>query len=253
MSFVSVIREPPRAERQHLGRPARRPKYVSGIEGARLDVSANRLEWTVESIGPELEHTAAIKCSLATPGANRVQVYAIAADDLGASVETVTQVESVANLMMDVKNPESPVPVGEEVTYEVRLRNGTKEARDVAVFAYLSNGIEPTAAEGGPNRLSPGQVVFQPIKSLAPGIEVVLKVRARAVVGGNHIFWAEADCKPLGARLVSEVTNLYYANVSTTGQPTTRSLGSDAMAADDPVRTANRPVPSEKMQAPPRQ
>ncbi len=100
---------------------------------------------------------------------------------------------------MDVADPQGPVPVGEEVTYEVRVRNrGTKEAVGVEVFAYFSRGIEPTGAEGAPNRLGPGQVTFEPIPLLTPGAEAILKVRARAEVAGNHIFRAEAHCRPLG-------------------------------------------------------
>ena len=87
---------------------------------------------------------------------------------------------------MDVKDPPGPVPVGEEATYEIHVRNrGTKEAQGVEVFAYFSHGIEPTAADGAPNRLGPGQVLFQAIPSLAPGAEVVLKVRAKAEVAGK--------------------------------------------------------------------
>ena len=124
---------------------------------------------------------------------SRVQVDAMADDDLTASANTVTRVESVANLTMDVKDPQGPVPVGEEVTYEVRVRNrGTKEAMGVEVFAYFSRGIEPTGAERAPNRLGPGQVTFEPIPLLGPAPRAILKVRARAEVAGNHIFRAEA-------------------------------------------------------------
>lgn len=120
---------------------------------------------------------------------------------------------------MEVKDPTGPVPLGEEAVYELRVRNrGTREAENVEVYAYFSRGIEPTAAEGVPSRLAPGQVVFQPIASLAPGAEAVLKVRARADVAGNHVFRAEARCKPLNARLVSEATNLYYADGPTETQ-----------------------------------
>ena len=168
------------------------------------------------------------------------------------SAATVTQVETVANLVMDVKSPDGPVAVGEEATYEVRVRNrGTKDAETIEVFAYLSNGIEPTAAEGSPSRLGPGQVVFQPIKSLAPGAEAVLKVRVRAEVGGNHIFRVETHSQPLGARLVSEVTNLYYADAST-GQPAGRAIAGDATVSDDPVRTVKRPAQGDKTPAPQR-
>jgi uncharacterized repeat protein (TIGR01451 family) len=223
-------------------------KYLSGIDGARLDAAGNKLDWTLDSINPEVEQSVAMKCSLTGAGVNRVQINATADSDLTATTGTVTQVDAVANLVMDVKNPEGPVPVGEEATYEVRLRNrGTKAAEGVEVFVYLSSGIEPTAAEGGPNQLGVGEVVFNPIASLPAGAETILKVRARAETGGNHIFRAEAHCKAPGARLVSEVTNLYYTE-STGDQKTAE----DETTASDGVRTVNRAIRIEQTPAPPR-
>jgi hypothetical protein len=114
---------------------------------------------------------------------------------------------------MEVIDPAGPTPVGEEAIYQVRVRNrGTKEARGVEVYAYFSRGIEPTAADGAPHRLAAGEVVFDPIESLAPGEERVFKVRAKAELAGSHVFRAETHCKPLAARLISEATNLYYGD-----------------------------------------
>jgi hypothetical protein len=143
------------------------------------------------------------------------------------------------------------VAVGEEAMYEVHVHNrGTKEAEGVQVFIYFSRGIEPTAAEGAPNRLGPGQVLFQPITSLAAGAEVVLKVRARADVAGNHIFRAEAHCKPLGTRLISEATNLYYSD-NPTVQQATREPNAEK-SPPDAMRMVTRPSQGEQTPAPPR-
>jgi uncharacterized repeat protein (TIGR01451 family) len=185
-------------------------KYLGGIEGARID-SGNKLHWTSESVNPESVQTFAIKCVPNTSGVSRVEVAASAEDDLIASAFAVTQIESAANLAIEVKDPGGPVPVGEDAAYEIRVRNrGTKDAEGVEVICYFSRGIEPTGAEGGANRIGPGQVVFTPIPTLAPGAETVLKIRARAETPGNHIFRAEMHCKALGARLVSEDATLYY-------------------------------------------
>ena len=136
-------------------------KYLAGIEDARPDASGSKLQWTIESLNPEAQQVFALKCSLGAAGMSRVQVDATADDDLTASANTVTRVESVANLTMDVKDPQGPVPVGDEVTYEVHVRNrGTKEAVGVEVFAYFSCGIEPTGADGAPNRVI-GQATFE--------------------------------------------------------------------------------------------
>jgi uncharacterized repeat protein (TIGR01451 family) len=188
-------------------------KYLSGIDGARFDPAANKLEWDMATLNVGTEQTFTARCSLTAAGMSRIRLGVAADDDLAASAETVVQIEAVANLTMDVKDPSGPIQVGDEAVYEVRVRNrGTLEARDVEVVAYFSRGIEPVAAEGAENRLGEGEVVFQPIASLAPGAEMVLKVHAKAEAAGNHVFRAETHCKPLGARLVSEATNLYYTD-----------------------------------------
>ncbi len=216
-------------------------KYVSGIENARVDASGGKLEWTIDALNPEVELRFALKCSLGAPGVGRVQISASADDDLAASSNAVTRVDAVANLVMEVKNPEGPVAVGDEAEFEVRLSNrGAREAAGVEVFAYFSRGIEPTAAEGAPNRVGPGQVTFLPISSLAPGAEAVLKVRARAEVAGTHVFRAEAHCKPLSARLVSEATNLYYADAPVAESAPGTSAGEAAPA--NAMRPVTRPA-----------
>ena len=130
------------------------------------------------------------------------------------------------------------------------LNRGTKEAEGYELFAYFSRGIEPTGAEVGPNRLGPGQVLFQPLPSLAAGAEAVLTVRARAEVAGNHVFRAEAHCKPLGARLISEATNLYYADAPASQQTAREPDGEGSASAA--MRTVTRPIQGEKSLAPPR-
>jgi uncharacterized repeat protein (TIGR01451 family) len=188
-------------------------KYLSGIDGARPNSAEGKVAWGMETLAPDTERTFTLKCRLATVGTSRVRLNAVADDDVIASAEASLQVEAVANLTMDVKDPSGPVLVGDEAVYEVRVRNrGTKEAQNVEVLSYFSRGIEPTGTEGAPSRLGAGEVAFQPIASLAPGEDIVLKVRAKADMAGNHIFRAEVRCKPLNARLISEATNLYYTD-----------------------------------------
>jgi uncharacterized repeat protein (TIGR01451 family) len=219
--------------------------YLSGIDGARFDSADNRLVWGVETLPTGSERRFAIKCRLATVGATPVRLSAVADDDLAAVAETSVRVETVATLTMDVKDPASPVPVGEEAVYEVRVRNrGTREAQNVEVYAYFSRGVEPTAVEGAPSRLIPGQVVFQPIASLAPGAEVVLKVHAKAEIAGNHIFRVEAKCRQLNARLVSEATNLYYSDSPGAAQTPQDRSATNLRPSDGGLRDTPPPIRS---------
>ena len=125
-------------------------KYLGGIEGARSESNGNKLHWTTESVNPESVQTFAIKCIPNAAGVSRVEVAASAEDDLIASTFAITQVESAANLALEVKDPGGPVPVGEDAVYEIEVRNrGTKDAEGVEVVCYFSRGIEPIGADGG--------------------------------------------------------------------------------------------------------
>jgi len=120
-------------------------------------------------------------------------------------------VEAVADLRLEVKDPEGPVPVGSDATYELHLRNrGTKAAENVEVLIYFSSGVEPVSADGLSHRISPGQVVFDLIPAVPPAAEMVLKVKAKADVAGNHVFRAEVHCKTMGTRLVREEATHFY-------------------------------------------
>jgi uncharacterized repeat protein (TIGR01451 family) len=211
-------------------------KYISGVDGIRRSASQNKLEWLLETLAPDVEQVFVLRCALGAPGLGKARVYVVADDDLMASAETIVQIDSVANLTMEVRDPTGPVPVGEEAVYELHVRNrGTREAESIEVFGYFSRGIEPIGAEGAANRLGPGQVVFQPLPSLAPGAEAVLRIRARAEAAGNHVFRAEARCKALNARLISEATNLYYTDGPTENRQAPQT------ATNPP---ANQPPPS---------
>ena len=226
-------------------------KYLAGLEGARLDANESKLYWTIDTVGPEVEQMFMVKCSLGSAGVSRVEAKATADDELTATADTVTRVEAVADLTMNVQDPQGPVAVGDEAAYEVRVRNrGTKEATNVEVFAYFSRGIEPTGAEGAANHLGPGQVTFQPIPVLAPGAEVVLKVRALAEEAGNHVFRVEAHYKPLGFRLVSEATNLYYTETSIARQTMRNSDTQDSKS--ETMRTGSRYQQGQLSPVPPR-
>ena len=142
-----------------------------------------------------------------------MQVVGSAAGDLSDSAAATTNVEALADLKLDVSDPQGPIPVGDEVTYEIHLRNrGTKAAENVDVAGYFSQGIEPIAAQGSTYHLSPGQVVFHPIASIAPGTEVLLRIKARAETAGTHIFRAEVACSKAGTKLATEETTLFFGD-----------------------------------------
>lgn len=201
-------------------------KFVSATGGGQAATAGQtetsegtKVAWTLPSLKAGGDARFEVKCVLSVPGANRLEVASTAAQELAASESVTTQVEALADLKLEVVDPKGPAAVGEEIAYEVRIRNrGSKAAEKVEVAGYFSEGIEPVAATGNANEITAGQVVFQPLLSIAPGGEATFKIKARADREGQHVFRAEVRCGSLGSKLVSEQTTLFYGDESKSGE-----------------------------------
>jgi uncharacterized repeat protein (TIGR01451 family) len=124
-------------------------QYVQGLEDAKQQ--GNELAWSVGRLAAGEERTFRFFCQLNQEGNARFDI-AIRNEGGSETVSSlVTRVEAIADLKMTVNDPKSPVPVGEEVLYEIQIANrGTKAATQVQVVAQFSDGIEPVSVEGSP-------------------------------------------------------------------------------------------------------
>ncbi len=195
-------------------------EYVASDGGGRLSANKDQVLWHMASLQPGSRHIVLLKCRLGRSGQNRMQVTANAEGDLQAAGMTISQVEAVADLKLEVLDPQVPVRVGDRAVYEVRIRNrGSKAAENVDVVAFFSEGVEPVEVEGLPHRIAPGEVTFDTIRSIGPGEQVVLKIEAVADRPGAHIFRAEVRCKALEASLAAEETTRFYKAEQTARRP----------------------------------
>ena len=108
----------------------------------------------------------------------------------------LTQVEAVSDLKLYVDDPPGVLPIGQEMTYEIRIINrGTRAAQNVDVVGYFSEGIEPVAIQGWKGDVEVGQVVLETIPRIAPGQEFSVKLIAVASRPGEHVFRTEVHAK----------------------------------------------------------
>ena len=108
-------------------------------------------------------------------------------------------------------DPQGPLPLGESVVYEIRVRNrGTTDAENINIVGLFSEGIDPTSVEGAQFSLRDGRVSFYPLKSLPAGREILLRVHAKANQVGTHIFRTEVSCPKLDIKLAAEETTRFF-------------------------------------------
>jgi uncharacterized repeat protein (TIGR01451 family) len=193
-------------------------KYVKGLENAKQ--LAEALVWSAGDLAPNAERGYQFLCQLTTEGDNLVRFGARTEGGIETAGEVLTRVESMAELKLVVNDPKGPIPVGEEVTYELQVTNrGTKAAANVAIVAQFGEGIEPVSADGAKAEMIPGQVQFRPLSKIAPSETLTLKIKARAARAGSHLFRAEVKCADPETKLVSEGTTRYYGGDSLVKRP----------------------------------
>ncbi|MBX9788422.1 MAG: DUF11 domain-containing protein [Pirellulales bacterium] len=218
-------------------------KYVSGSDGATLSDEGNRVAWSTASLRPGAEWIVSFRCELTAAGAATTQLVATADEEVESGTTFATEVEALADLSLEIKDPAGPVPVGQEATYEIHIHNrGTKSAAGIGVVAFFSRGIEPMQIEGGKHHVGPGRITFAPLRSIGAGQEIVLTIKAQANEAGNHLFRAEVECEELETKLSAEETTRFYGDgpaaphASRRKQPVERRAAETGEAADRGAR-----------------
>lgn len=186
-------------------------QYLSGIEGAERIEGGMR--WSVGVLPPGAQRTYTIACQLTSAGPLQIETGVRGDGDLADAAVVQTLVETEADLVLSVDDPQGPIPIEQDVTYQLTVKNrGTKAANGIDVVMHFSNGIEPTAVEGEENTINPGEVAFQTIDQLGPGEERIFSVTARATVAGTHEFRAQLTCSEAEAREVAGGTTKFFGD-----------------------------------------
>jgi hypothetical protein len=191
----------------------RMPPHVRYLQGdGNVRPEANGMLWQLGDLGPGTEREFRFDCELTADGDAQFQVAARGDGGLESTGDLTTRVDAAADLTLTVNDPKGPIPVGQDVVYEVNISNrGTKAASQVHVVAQFSDGIEPVATDGMPGEIQTGQVVFQPIARINPKETLKLTVKAKAQTGGNHVFRAAVQCTDPETRLVAEDSTRFYS------------------------------------------
>jgi uncharacterized repeat protein (TIGR01451 family) len=205
-------------------------KYVGGVDGATP--TGNTLTWKVGTLQPDSEKVFQVRCLVQQTGENRFEAAVRASDDLAAAEQTVTRVEALADLKLNVTDPSGPTPVGTEASYEIRVVNrGSKSAEKVRVLVQFADGIEPDSASGAQHELVNGQVVYDVIPTLAAGKELSFRVKCKVVKDGNHAYRVEVTSGDPESRLVTEGITRAFADAAAVAERPSARKGTSGGSA----------------------
>jgi hypothetical protein len=185
--------------------------FLNATNNGKYDEGGRKVVWQIGAMQPGDDNVFDVTCTPNSPGDNILQALVHSADDLTASATATTQIEALADLKLEVRDPRGPVLVGADAKYELILRNrGTKAAENIDVVAFFSEGLEAVKVQGNEHQIGPGQVVIKTIPAILAGSEAVIHVTCRADRPGNLILRAEVNCRNPGTKLSTEETTHFY-------------------------------------------
>ena len=204
-------------------------EVISVSQQGQQQAGRGEVTWTLDQVPAGSEQVLFVKCVMKQGGTHRLASSAIAEGDLHAGTEVALNVNAFADLHLEVNDTPGPIALGQTVTYDVKVRNrGTGSAEGIDVFAYFSEGIEPVNVDGAPHEITPGAVTIKSGKSLAPGAEMVYRIRAKAATAGQHKIRVELMCQSIGTKLTQEDTTLFYADESSNSVESTATTQSNS-------------------------
>jgi uncharacterized repeat protein (TIGR01451 family) len=163
-------------------------KFVRANNAGWHDERTHRVLWNLEELPPGDEGIVEVVVMPIQPGEQRITAAARSTDGPSDQAMHVCQVEGLAALAFHVADSEDPIEVEGITEYVVRVTNeGTKAASGVRLAANLLGDLEPVEAEGpSRHRVENRAIDFEPLAKLAPGEEVVYRIRARGRRAGHQ-------------------------------------------------------------------
>ncbi|NOY30249.1 MAG: hypothetical protein GXP28_08740 [Planctomycetes bacterium] len=187
-------------------------EFVSASEGHSLEKRSRTISWRLAGLGVDEAQFMQVRCKIDQPGVNQFSVTAqIDSGELSDTKTIEAHIVALADLKLEVTDPQGPLPLGDSALYEIRVHNrGKTAAEGISIVGLFSEGIDPVSVEGAQYTERDGRVIFHPIKSLPADREIVLRIRAKATQAGTHIFRAEVVCQDLDIKLAAEETTRFF-------------------------------------------
>ena len=189
-------------------------EFVSANNKGEYDAGTHSVYWSLAELPAAEQGTVELVALPVESGSHTLEVVTQAALGLEDRTEKQVVVEGIAAVSFEVVDLSSPVEIGGETTYEVKVTNqGTKDATNVQIAALVPTDLKALGAEG-PTRhqISGQQVVFAPIARLAPKAENTFRIKAQGIRPGDHRLRVQITSDDVQQPIVKEVSTRVYAD-----------------------------------------
>jgi uncharacterized repeat protein (TIGR01451 family) len=179
---------------------------ASASAGSRLH--EGQVAWNLGTLEPGASRTVQITLRARQAGKFCNRATALADYGLKDQAEVCSVFEGVSALSMTLEDTKDPVPIGEQTSYVVTVKNqGTVAVTNLRITAQVPPQLQLLKATGAsnppsgdklPKATAEGQnLPFAPLKTLAPGEEARYEIFVRALQPGDVRFRVELNADQL--------------------------------------------------------
>lgn len=214
-TYTIIANNPGDAPAQNVQVVANLPtgfKYMASSHGGQHDPARRSVRWTIPDLAPNEEKRLSYMCVAVEPGQQRHAAQIAADHTTSSTADTVTLVEGVAALIMEIVDIDDPVEVGADTAYEIRITNqGSSEATNVQIHATIPKELQVRGSQGPTEFKVQGQeVIFDALPKLAPRADVVYRVFVRGAAVGDARFRARLTSDSLSDQVITEHSTKVY-------------------------------------------
>jgi uncharacterized repeat protein (TIGR01451 family) len=171
-----------------------------------------KVTWNIGSLDPKASKT--VTLGLEPIGAGRYSSSATARAECATPVSAScsTQVSGIPAILLEVVDVEDPIQIGDDETYVITVTNqGSAPGTNIKIVCTLEENQQYVSSSGATRGTARGrQVIFEPIRSLAPKNKATYRVVVRGVSPGDVRFkvtmTSDQFTRPVEE---TESTNLY--------------------------------------------
>ncbi len=181
-------------------------EYVSADRGGKYNKADHSIEWFVGTLQPDDTSEFKLTLRATEPGELLHQAGVISEHGQVTMCDYSTIVEGMAALDLKIVPSEKNLNNGDEVTWEVRIRNsGSRSATNVGMSCELPAGMELVEAHGPSEHIAEnGVMVFRSLPSIDEDAEVVYSITAHCLRAGDHRLRLRIASESISEPLIGE-------------------------------------------------
>ncbi len=161
--------------------------------------TGGQVRWNITRLAPGESRTVSHKLRATGSGIARSTAY-VKSKCADASTSTETNIMGIGALLVEVKDMEDPIEVGDNQTYMISLKNqGTAALTSLQVVCEMPNGQQFVQGNGPTNAQNAGQkITFAQMPTLGPKQQATFRVTVKATQKGDVRFkvWVTSDQSP---------------------------------------------------------